>query len=302
MKKIALLFSCTLFVLQIFAQLPESEVWLFDYNAKTTMVNMLSGINISNNPGYDNQPFFAVDSKSLLWTSQRDSGQTDIFSYSIPDKLSLRLTQTSVSEYSPEFIPGSHYFSCVVVEKDSTQRLWRYNLNKNDTSSKPSELMFPEIKNVAYSRWFRKDMVYLCILPEPMHLDVIVQKEGKVLQQEKLTAYGGRSMQACCVKRKKWFFYTEMKNDSTFFIHGNQPGSKHFISPAIPCPSGSQDFTVDRNGHILMAKGTKIYSWTIGKSTEWKELCDMKNAGMHKITRMMISPDGKHIAVVDNLP
>lgn len=300
MKKLLITFLSCFAILHVFAQLPESEVWLFDYHAKNAQIDFKSGIDISNNPGYDNQPFFAADSKSLLWTSSRDSGQTDIFSYNIPEHISLRLTQTSVSEYSPEFIPGDHYFSCVVVEKDSTQRLWRYDLNKNDTSSKPSELMFPEINNVAYSRWIKPDMVFLCLLPEPMHLNYVTRKDVKALANLSYAGNAGRSMQVCMIKKKKWFFYTTMIHDSSYVIQAEQPGKKYFTP--VKCVETSQDFTVDKNGHILMAQGTKIYSWTIGKSTEWEELCDMKNAGLHKITRMMISPDGKHIAVVDNLP
>src|SRR4051812_16872743 len=106
MKKLLLFTFTTCFLISMHAQLPDTEVWLFSYGSKCTKINTETGKNISNNPGYDNQPFFAADSKSMLWTSQRDSSQTDIFSYNLSERVSLRLTQTKVSEYSPEYIPG----------------------------------------------------------------------------------------------------------------------------------------------------------------------------------------------------
>src|SRR5580765_3915779 len=36
-------------------------------------------INITNNPGYDNQPFFLPDSSAVLFSSRRDGQQNDIY-------------------------------------------------------------------------------------------------------------------------------------------------------------------------------------------------------------------------------
>jgi hypothetical protein len=298
MNKLLLIFFTVLFFVPLHAQLPETEVWLFSYSSRGTKIDANSGKNISNNPGYDNQPFFAADSKSMLWTSQRDSGQTDIFSYDLSENVSLRLTQTKVSEYSPEYIPGSHYFSAVVVEPDSTQRLWKYNLWRNDTASKPSELVLPGQKDVAYSRWLSSDVVYLCVLPEPMNLYFVDVKTNTTI---KAAENVGRALQLYKWKKKKWFLYTKMNPDSSYSINGvTKPGQTTF-SP-VPCLTGSQDFVADRCGHILMASDAKIFSWTIGKSSQWQEVADLSKSGLHRITRMAISPDGRNIAVVDNIP
>ncbi|MDQ3111905.1 MAG: hypothetical protein M3R17_18620 [Bacteroidota bacterium] len=299
MKKLLLAFFTIHFFIPVNAQLPESEVWLFSYTSKNSYIDQDNGKNISNNPGYDNQPFFSADSKSMLWTSQRDSSQTDIFSYNLSEHVSLRLTQTKVSEYSPEFIPGSHYFSAVVVEPDSTQRLWKYDLSRYDTISKPSELMFPEIKNIAYSRWFNTDLIFLCVLPEPMNLicvNVSTGAPGTAVEKNV-----GRALQSYSWKKKKWLLYTKMNVDSSFSIHSWDIKGNTAFSP-VPCLAGSQDFVADQCGHILMAKDAKIFSWTIGKSTQWQEVADLSKNGLHRITRMAISPNGKNIAFVDNIP
>ena len=50
-------------------------------------------VNITNNPGYDNQPFFTPDGRSVLFTSVRGPAgttQTDIYRYDIASKRSRR--------------------------------------------------------------------------------------------------------------------------------------------------------------------------------------------------------------------
>lgn len=296
---ILLLFSISIFI-PLHAQLPNSEIWLFPYSAKSAKVNLNDGKNITNNPGYDNQPFFSADSKSMLWTSERDSAQTDIFSYDLSERVSLRLTQTKVSEYSPEFIPNAHYFSAVVVEPDSAQRLWKYDLRRYDTTSKPSELLFPGIQGVAYSRWYSENLVVLCLLPLPMKLTYVDPKIGEA---RNYAENAGRSMQVYKRKKFKWLLYTQENADSSYTIKSMVGiGNKAPDFSPVPCLQGSQDFVVDNCGHIIMARGAKLYSWTIGKSTTWEEIADLEKSGLHKITRMAISPDGKNIAFVDNIP
>src|SRR5215467_8399072 len=79
---------------------PATEIYLVPFSqgdSKTTRIGIVtiehSGIsvgkpviNITNNPGYDNQPFFLPDSSGLLFASNRDGKQTDIYRYDIASK------------------------------------------------------------------------------------------------------------------------------------------------------------------------------------------------------------------------
>ncbi|WP_210489308.1 TolB family protein [Rufibacter aurantiacus] len=66
--------------------------------------------NITQRPGYDNQPSFTPDGKSILFTSQRDGQQTDIFQYTLAGKKTVQLTNTPEAEYSPLVTPDGKSF------------------------------------------------------------------------------------------------------------------------------------------------------------------------------------------------
>src|SRR5580765_3976308 len=57
--------------------------------------------NITHNPGYDNQPSFTPDGRSVLFTSIRGGAQTDIYRYDIAAATLARVTDTPEGEYSP---------------------------------------------------------------------------------------------------------------------------------------------------------------------------------------------------------
>src|SRR5688572_263666 len=105
------------------AQMPDTEVWLFEVKKDKKGVHTLhEPVNVSNRKGYDNQPSFSVDSKQLYYTSDAN-GQADIYAYQLKTKKALRISTTEESEYSPRATNTSGKLAAVVVEKDSAQRL-----------------------------------------------------------------------------------------------------------------------------------------------------------------------------------
>ena len=104
--------------LTVFGQLPETDIWLFKLEKKDAKYNYTNPLNINKRKGYDNQPAFSKDSKSILYVSIGDDTQEDIYKYDIKKKTHLNITKSQVSEYSPTLLPNDLGFSAVVVEKD----------------------------------------------------------------------------------------------------------------------------------------------------------------------------------------
>ena len=58
---------------------PGTDIWLMPLHQQGgARPGVGPAVNLTVRAGYDNQPFFSPDGKSVYYTSQRD-GQTDIF-------------------------------------------------------------------------------------------------------------------------------------------------------------------------------------------------------------------------------
>src|SRR4051812_9271744 len=62
--------------------------------------------------GYNNQPYFMADGRSVLYTSNRNK-QTDIYRYDVASGKTTQVTDTSESEYSPTLMPDGKNISVV---------------------------------------------------------------------------------------------------------------------------------------------------------------------------------------------
>lgn len=292
MNRIATLSLLLLSASVLPAQLPETDVWLFSYNLRMGSYVFTGGLNVSNHPGYDNQPSFSENGSYMLWTSQRDSDQTDIFRYDVANHNTTRITQTAYSEYSPTYMPGNKFISAVVVEKDSVQRLWKYNKISGE-----SKLLLPKTFGVGYSCWWDAYTVFLFQVTDPSTLVIADVRSGLT---KTCVSNVGRCMQVYRSPKKKMLLYTQPDSSGTHWISAlDGAGVKDPEFKSIKGLAGSQDFVVDRSGNILMAKGAKLYAWNIAAGTEWAEIADFSGQGLHNITRITISPDGNHIAFVD---
>jgi hypothetical protein len=275
------------------AQLPETDVWLFNYSISNGKYIFGDGNNITNHPGYDNQPSFSENGSYMLWTAQRDSNETDIFRFEVANHVTTRITQTAFSEYSPTYMPGNKYISAVVVEKDSVQRLWKFN--KVSGEGKPA---LPKIFGVGYHTWFDDHTLYIFQVTEPSTL-VMIDANSQV--NKTIVSNVGRCMQIYHSPKRKLLLYTVPDTSGYYWIQAlDGLGNKATDFPAIKGLKDSQDFVVDNIGNILMAQGSKLFIWSIGKSTDWELADDFSTHGLTSITRMAISPDGHHFAFVDN--
>jgi hypothetical protein len=277
-----------------FSTLPAgTDVWLFNYTFETGKHNIISGRNISNNQGYDSQPCFSENGSYMIWSSERENGQTEIYRYDIRGKVIDRITQTSVSEYSPTYMYGNKYISSVVVEKDSTQRLWKYHKINGKSS-----LLLPKLYAVGYHSWLDENTVFIYQLTTPVSLVVCDVPS----QSTKIAANNiGRCMSAYKTEKRKIMLYTQEDQEGKRWIKAiDKNGVKAEEFTPVPCLEGSEDFALDKRGFLIMGSGSKLYSWKIGTSTEWTQTADLTSFGINSISRIAVSPNGIHLALVNN--
>lgn len=258
-------------------------------------------INISNSPGYDNQPSFLPDSKAVLFASNRDGKQTDIYRYDIADSRLTRLTSTPESEYSPTMTPDGRTFSVVRVEADGTQRLWRFNLD----GSNP-RLVLENVKPVGYHAWIDETHLALFVLGGngvPATLQVADTATGTA---ETVATGIGRSV----LVRPRAGTISFMTTGDRRMLKEYDPKTRATTDLVVPL-EGSQDAVWVPDGRqIWMANGTVIHSATLvnQRTLGWGEqmqltthVQDTTRPRVRSITRMAISPDGRWLAFVAEL-
>lgn len=254
-------------------------------------------VNITHRAGYDNQPAFTPDGRSVFYTSTRDDAQADIYRYDLATRQTTRVTTTPESEYSPTFMPGGKRFSVVRVERDSTQRLWSFALDGSDP-----QLVLRTIKPVGYHAWIDPAHVALFVLGKPATLQVAELGTARV----DTVAYDiGRSLSAAGPGRVS--FVTRGRTGSDRFILntlGVDPATgRPDVRPGIAEIDPGGEFVVwaqwTREPTPITAFGSKVFAMRPGPvDYHWGELADLSGAGITHITRLAISADGRWLALV----
>ncbi|MEM1407082.1 MAG: steroid delta-isomerase, partial [Bacteroidota bacterium] len=170
--KITLTLTLALLSNLIYAQ-QETEVYVFDLQKSGNSYSISNPWNATyKNPGYDNQPHFLADGKSMYYVST-NNGQTDVAEVEFRELSWAWLSATEGGEYSPTPIPDGSGFSAIRLDKDGTQLLYKYPNNL----SKPSVLV-PQLK-IGYHCWFDQNTIVAFVLGDPSTLQICNLKENK---------------------------------------------------------------------------------------------------------------------------
>ena len=266
---------------------PSTDIYLYRF-ARFPLGSAV--FNITNRRGYDNQPSWNGNDR-LLYTSQ-SGGQTDIYEVDFGRALIGRFTDTPESEYSPALTPDGNAITVVRVERDSTQRLWRFPRDK----SAPSPVL-PDIRPVGYFAWLDMTRLALFVLGQPATLQIADTRTGAA---RVVVSNIGRSLQrvpggsrASYLQRvgSRWMLETvdaAPRADGTFGID------------TVAAMPDSADYVVWRtSSELYTAAGSRIYRMRLPDTT-WVLVDDLTEKGIRSISRLAISPDGSRLALVAN--
>jgi hypothetical protein len=276
------------------SQLPDTDIWLLDMNKKDTLFTLGDPLNVTNRTGYDNQPAFSPDGSYFLYTSVRDDGQADIYKYDLGAKNVSAFCKTSESEYSPTFTPDHKFISCVRVEKDSAQRLWKFPI----TGGEPS-LVMKNVGSIGYHCWINKDSLALFILTKPFTLQLVninAQKPIVISDSIGKSLLRFRMMHSAGV-----LFIRETKGKKMICLSTLQfsKKNKYDVEEIMALPENSEYFAFFNNT-FFCAAGGKIFKSEMMKDKGWILITDLSSKGVNNVSRIAISGDGRHMAIVNS--
>lgn len=277
--------SLFLFFISLFGYCQSNtEVYLFDFTQNDTNYKISNPVNISNNKGYDNQPSFLANGKSILFASTRN-GQTDVALYSIKNNSKSWLTNTPGSEYSPTQTPNKKYFTSILLEKNGRQLLWRYPFN-----NKKAEIYVQNLK-IGYHAWFDKNTLFSFVLGNPATLQ---ESNLKTKNNAIIAKNIGRSIHKI-PKTDLISFISFAENTAKIYSYNPNTQEKIFITEAL---NKSQDMAWTPDGAIIMGSTNNLYKFKPGLDKNWVLFASLKPYNIKGITRIAISPKGNKIAIV----
>jgi len=271
-----------------FAQLPETDIWLFRLDKKDSVYMYKDGLNITNRAGYDNQPCFTPDGKQVLYVGICEDSQADIYSYAISKHESHRLTSTPESEYSPQLTPDGLGITCVVVEKDSAQRIWQYDLQ-----GRFKRIVSPGTDSVGYYTWLNKDSLLYYKLTEPHSLHALNLLSGK---DAWICNHPSRAFKP--LPGTHSFLYA-VKDSASMEYRLYDPVLRS-SSRYCQYPSPGEDFIWNGSLGLLRPEGASLLRYN-PRSGRWETFLSFEKAGIKKITRFAFDAQNKQLLIVNNL-
>ncbi|MEQ8362061.1 MAG: hypothetical protein RH948_04275 [Cyclobacteriaceae bacterium] len=264
-----------------------SEIYLFDVQLSGDKMGISNPKNVTNHPGYDNQPSFHSSKSLLFYSSFNDEGRSDIKVYDYKTGKTTSLTSTTEREYSPTLTPDEKFISCIIQRDNDAQDLGKYPIEGGEPITLIDNLI------VGYHAWVDADNLILFVLGESMTLQWydLKNKKAEILEQSI-----GRSLHKISGENAMSFIHKRSEND--WVINRLDIISKK-ITTITSTLKGSEDITWTNDGRIISSDGEKLFFYNPKLKSEWKEIeMNLGNIKISDITRLAITKDGKKLAVV----
>ncbi len=285
MKK-ALLSILMLVSLHSFAQLPDTDIFIADIKNDHGRISFTNPVNITNRTGYDNQPSFTPDGKSLLFVSVKDMTQSDVYSFDLASKKVSQVTNTKESEYSPSWAPDKKNISVVRVDKDSGQRFYNLSLNKTGNVQ-----VIKGTDSIGYYCWLNDSMLAMFILGPAQTLQVV---NTHTAERKLIASDIGRCMKPDADKKNMFFVIKQNENEWSIFKLNI---ASFTITKVITTLKGNEDFATMPDGTLLMGSEGKLFKYKPDTDKDWQQIGDF-SATLKSFYRISLNLRGNKIALV----
>lgn len=267
----------------------DTDVLLADLEAAPTGPPSIGmPTNLTRRPGYDNQPHFLPGGEGILYTVvDSHTGQADIYRYDPVNGTVDRVTSSNPeSEYSATPLPDGSGISVVRVEADSTQRLWRFDLDGTDEA-----VLLEEIAPVGYHAWIDENTVALFVLGDPPTLRVADLRTGRA----RVVA---RDISPSLQRIPDTFdvSFVQRHEDGTSTIM-RLPGDGGAPEPIATTVRGGHFHAWGPGGTLFMADGPVVHAARDDRGWAWTPAADFSDLNI-VVSRLAVSPDASQIALV----
>ncbi|PHQ28949.1 TolB-like translocation protein [Leeuwenhoekiella nanhaiensis] len=286
MLRSSLFFFLGLLSFSLSAQIAP-EVYLFEISTTPTTLEVKYGQNISQNPGYDNQPSF-YDDNTLIYSRTKDS-LTAIGVYDLQTQKNTVLTNEPNSGFfSPQRIPQTDLVAAVRQDPEGRQRLATY-----DFKTKAFQKLL-DSSQVGYFSFYDKETFIASVLV-PNQMDLFLSAPANDSLQ-RIVANAGRSLHKVPNSDSmSYLVENDAQNMDLYMLDlsGESPTS-YFV---CELPIGRQDYAWLDENRILVGSGDSLFVYDLFGEPAWVFAVSLNSYKLTNISRIAISADGKHLAL-----
>lgn len=278
----------TLFPFFSFSQ-GASEIYLCNLKVKGGAVTISAPKNITNHPGYDNQPFFHPSQPLIYYASFTDSSQSDIKTYNYQTNITKNFTETPESEFSPTVTPDEKYISCIIQRNNGAQDFAEYPVGGGLPETIINYML------VGYHVWIDERSVLLFVLDDSTHNSLhyfnLITREDVVVAHNP-----GRSLHK--IPGEEAVSFIEKKSENDWVIQKFNSKTRE-ITTIAPCIPKHEDITWLKDGLILSSDGQKFFVYDTQKPNGWEPVKWNDTAIVLKnITRLAVNNANNRLAIV----
>lgn len=268
-------------------QVLTTEVWLGKLDLREGRFAVSELRNISNHPGYDNQPAFFPDGRSLLFTTEADGlAETGLGVHAVRYWLESgeRVPLVKARGFSPTPTADGSRFTTL---REGT--VWLHDL-----SGKPLRVLLPRVKTAGYYTRI-DDRRWVLFMNEPeRHIAIWDETRGvleRVIPGAITAPYRIPGTEAVSFVLQEGDTRKLMRMDLTGV------GTSNRMLAEIPFPTAGAHAWTSR-GTLLMASGNAIHEWNPGTPDAWPVVHRFTDDDLQGITRIALSPSEDRIALV----
>lgn len=283
---LVLLAACAVPAMPAGAQMPDTDIHVADLRVAADTIVIGAPRNITNRPGYDNQPWFLRDGSALLYNVDM-GGQTDVFRYDLATGASTRLTDTPVNEFSPTLTADGREMLIVRWEADmSDGHLWRYSPEGAPLGVHPAD-----VPRVGYYGVLNEHVIAAFVNDSARSFVLADARSG---ERRLLGARLGGSPPQRIPGESAVSFVQQDDGGVMWIMRADSAGGA--MARIARAVDGSVSYAWTNDGVLLMPGGDAIFALDPKRGGEWREVARFEGIG--EIARIAINAENDKLALV----
>lgn len=273
-------------------ELPECDIFLFEFAELKAAIEIKNGRNVTARKGYDNQPWFTTDSKSFLFSANHASDRTDVFEYFIDSGETKQVTDSPTQEYSPQISADNKTVSFVTDGETANQSIW--SVGRDGKASKWLLEHLGEREPVGYYSWNR-ETGYILFWSRYGYCMKLTH------QSKKMSHYvTGNAVPSSpyVIPGTNKFSFVHQQGNGEVWIKEFDPETRAIRPLTTVAGSKNRNYGWTADGSIIMCENDKLHRWHPDSKEGWQEVADLSRFGIKNASRVAVSGDGKHLAIV----